>query len=163
MVARKGFYELKYALESLPDSLKSQCVLLVFGGFAPEIDGIKTHLLGFLSDDSSLTLAFNACDLFVTSSLSENLSNVTMESLACGTPVVAFDIGGNGDMITHKINGYLAQDANDLSKGIEWILNLDSISIQKMSAEARSSIESKFNSTDIAKAYIKTYKALVAK
>lgn len=164
LLPRKGFSKLKTALESLSAEAKSQCELLVFGQSDGEcIDGMPTHYLGTLHDDNSLVLLYSASDIFITPSLSESFGQTALESLACGTPVVAFDIGGNGDMITHKINGYLAQDANDLSKGIEWILNLDSISIQKMSAEARSSIESKFNSTDIAKTYIKTYKALVAK
>ena len=47
-----------------------------------------------------------------------------MESLSCGTPVVAFDIGGNGDMIEHQTNGYLAKEKDDadLAKGILWCL-----------------------------------------
>jgi glycosyltransferase involved in cell wall biosynthesis len=47
-----------------------------------------------------------------------------MESLSCATPVVAFNIGGNGDMIEHKVNGYLAkeEDDADLAEGILWCL-----------------------------------------
>ena len=60
----------------------------------------------------------------VVPSLTENLSNAIMESLSCATPVVAFNIGGNSDMIEHKKNGYLAKEKNseDLAKGIEWCL-----------------------------------------
>lgn len=47
-----------------------------------------------------------------------------MESLSCGTPVVAFNIGGNSDMVEHLVNGYLARekDAEDLAQGICWCL-----------------------------------------
>ena len=158
---RKGFDELKSALESLPNTLKAQCELIVFGGNAPEIVGIKkTHILGFVYDDSSLALAFNACDVFIAPSLAENLSNVIMESLACGTPVVAFNIGGNSDMITHKCNGYLATDTRDLSAGIEWALGLDSLNAQNISFAATQSIATQFSSTKIAKIYIETYQQL---
>ncbi|WP_289181466.1 glycosyltransferase [Helicobacter japonicus] len=158
---RKGFYELKSALESLPNALKAQCELIIFGGNAPEISGIKkTHILGFVYDDSSLALAFNACDVFIAPSLAENLSNVIMESLSCGTPVVAFDIGGNSDMITHKHNGYLATDTHDLSAGIEWALGLDSLSAQSVSFAATQSIATQFDTPKIAKIYIEAYRQL---
>ena len=67
----------------------------------------------------------------------ENLPYVIMESLSCGTPVLAFDIGGISDMIDHKVNGYLAKpfEIDDLAKGIKWVLNLSSY--DKLSKNAR--------------------------
>ena len=48
------------------------------------------------------------CDVYVAPSIEENLANTVLESMACGTPVVAFDIGDlMPDAIDHKINGYL--------------------------------------------------------
>uniref|UniRef100_UPI0029438E06 glycosyltransferase n=1 Tax=Helicobacter canis TaxID=29419 RepID=UPI0029438E06 len=158
-VERKGFNELKAALDCLPQHLKNQCELLVFGGTAPQIQGIKAHALGFLHDDYALSFAFNACDIFVAPSLAENLSNVIMESLACGTPVVAFDIGGNGDMITHKHNGYLATNPSDLAQGIKWILAQDATAYATLAHNARESAL-RFESTNIANTYIDTYKFL---
>ena len=60
----------------------------------------------------------------VTPSRQDNLPNTVVESLACGTPVVAFDIGGMPNMLDHKTNGYLAKpfDTNDLAAGINWVL-----------------------------------------
>lgn len=82
-----------------------------------------------------------------------------MESLACGTPVVAFDIGGNGDMITHKHNGYLAplaNDSNTLGEGIEWILSQDAKAYATLAHNARVS-SLRFESAKIAHTYINTY------
>ena len=155
-VERKGFNELKSALESLPQDIKARCELLVFGGTAPQIQGIKSHAIGFLHDDYALCFAFNACDVFVAPSLAENLSNVIMESLACGTPVVAFDIGGNGDMITHKHNGYLATSPDDLAQGIKWILDQDSKAYAKLAQNARQSAL-RFESAKVANTYLDTY------
>lgn len=121
------------------------------------------HSLGYLHDDATLSLAYNACDVFVTPSLAENLSNAIMESLSCGTPVVAFDIGGNADLITHKHNGYLAKenDTNDLKDGIEWVLNLDSQSYTTLSHNARTSVLQKYAQASVATKYIQMYNHLI--
>ena len=78
-----------------------------------------------IKEQEKLALLFSAADLVILPSIQENLSNVVLESLSCGTPVVAFDIGGNKDMITHLRNGYLAKlgDISDLSNGVNWILS----------------------------------------
>ena len=85
------------------------------------------HYLGRLHDDVSLALLYSAADVMVTPSRQDNLPNMVVESLACGTPVVAFDIGGMPDMIEHQINGYLAKPFNisDLAAGIDWVLSDD--------------------------------------
>lgn len=149
----------------LPSSLKTQTHIIVFGKSAQqqEIAGIQAHFLGMLHDDTTLNLAYNACDVFVTPSLAENLSNAIMESLSCGTPVVAFDIGGNGDMLTHKHNGYLAKpsDSADLARGIEWILGLDSQSYATLAQNARTSVTQRFSHHLIAKQYRESYRLLI--
>ena len=82
------------------------------------------HYTGRLHDDVSLVTLYNAADVMVVPSRQENLSNAIMESLSCGTPVVGFDIGGNGDMIDHRVNGYLARayETEDLAEGVRWVL-----------------------------------------
>ena len=47
-----------------------------------------------------------------------------MEAMACGVPCVGFKVGGIPEEIDHKRNGYVAnyRDAEDLAKGIRWIL-----------------------------------------
>ena len=164
-VERKGFSHLEQALSMLPSSLKAQTKIIVFGKSAQqqEIAGIKAHFLGMLHDDATLNLAYNACNVFVTPSLAENLSNAIMESLSCGTPVVAFDIGGNGDMITHKHNGYLAApgDSSDLAHGIEWVLELDSEKYATLAQNARTSVTQRFAHHLITRQYIQSYKLLI--
>jgi glycosyltransferase involved in cell wall biosynthesis len=91
-------------------------------------------------------------------SLQENLSNAIMESLACGTPVVAFDVGGNSDMIEHLINGYLAKpfESQDLANGIEWVLN--ALNYDELCGNAREKVMREFDSVVVARKYIELYK-----
>ena len=55
----------------------------------------------------------------------EAFGQTALESLACGTPVVAFKNTGLSDIVSHKKNGCLAEflDEKDLANGINWVLN----------------------------------------
>jgi glycosyltransferase involved in cell wall biosynthesis len=124
----KGFSSLLSALQLL-DKQGFEANFLVFGAKKQELPMQFKHInvtfVGYISDSNILAALYSIADVMVVPSLTENLSNAIMESLSCGTPVVAFNIGGNSDMIDHKMNGYLAaeQDCEDLANGIEWCLN----------------------------------------
>ena len=158
-IRRKGFKELFDALELIQNKEKYE--LLIFGGEESKLPNIKTNIIGHVGDDNTLSLIYNACDVFVVPSLNENLSNTIMESLSCGVPVVAFNIGGNSSLINHKVNGYLSKDIFDLKNGIEWILNLDESKYRDISNNARSSVIDRFESSKIAKQYIQAYNKLL--
>lgn len=125
----KGFHYLVSALKKLEgQDLFKDVELIVFGAEKSELNidvNFPIHYVGYVKDTQELVSLYNLANVMVVPSLTENLSCVIMESLSCGTPVVAFDIGGNGDMIEHKKNGYLAQEKNDsdLATGILWCLS----------------------------------------
>ncbi|MCY4018961.1 MAG: glycosyltransferase family 4 protein [Chloroflexi bacterium] len=124
---RKGFAYLREALSAFAES--DGVELVIFGadnednGGSIDLD-VPMHRIGILRDNVSLNLLYSACDVFVLPALQDNLPNTLLEALACGTPCVAFDTGGIGDLLQHQENGYLAQlaDAEDLRQGIEWSL-----------------------------------------
>ena len=64
-------------------------------------------ILNFPDDDHSIAELNQAADMFVLTSIEDNLPNTVIESMACGTPLVAFNIGGLQEMVDHKITGYL--------------------------------------------------------
>lgn len=142
MDKRKGFHFLQPALQEISQSeWGDKLELVVFGQSQPSHPpnlGLKTHYLGSLRDDYSLALLYSAVDIFVAPSVQDNLPNTVMESIACGTPCIAFHIGGFPDMIEHQHNGYLAQAFNikDLIDGIIWILS-DQERYQKLAEHAR--------------------------
>jgi len=121
------------------------------------------HHFGYMPGDLSLRILYNAADVMVMPSIQENLANTIMESLACGTPVVAFDIGGNRDMIEHQKNGYLAEPFSpvSLAKGIDWVLNYTLR--QELSHNARQKVIERFDSIKVAEQYLGLYKKIVEK
>ena len=128
---RKG---IDYLIEALRKIEKQDVELVVFGQVKDDIRGlfpVPIHSMGYLSDESKIVALYNAVDMFITSSLEENLPNTIMESMACGTPCVGFEIGGIPEMIDHKINGYIAsyKDASDLANGIQWVLEQDQLAL----------------------------------
>jgi len=54
-----------------------------------------------------MSLIYSAADVFVVPSTEDNFPNTVLESLACGTPIVGFDIGGINEQIEHGKNGIL--------------------------------------------------------
>lgn len=85
----------------------------------------KIHRFGYLSEEHLIAEIYNVCDLTINPSIEESFSNVVLESISCGIPVLAFAVGGIPDIIEHKKNGYLAavSDIDDLYNGFLWILN----------------------------------------
>jgi len=158
---RKGFYELMESLEKIEDS---NVELVIFGSERCEDTkdlGFNVYYLGQLYDDVSLVTLYNSVDVMIVPSLQENLSNTIMESLACGVPVVGFDIGGNADMIDHERNGYLAKPFStiDLAFGIEWVLNNYNYKI--LCQNARNKVLNNFDSVVLAEKYIELYKSIL--
>lgn len=155
---RKGFIELSRALEKLK---KTDSELVVFGASQPETGAVfsqKVHYLGRLNDDVSLRVLYSAADVMLVPSIQENLSNAIMESLACGTPVVGFNVGGNSDLIDHQVNGYLAKpfSIDDLAEGIDWVL-LHS-NPEALSMAARQKVLQDFEQLHVAEQYINLYR-----
>ena len=92
--------------------------LVVFGQSLPAHPpdlGFPIHYSGQLHDDLSLRLLYAAADVFVIPSRRDNLPNTGLEAHACGTPVVAFAIGGLVDIVDHHITVALAKPFDPLS------------------------------------------------
>lgn len=161
---RKGFASLLSAMQLL-DKQGFEGRLVVFGANEQELpmqfEHIDVTFVGYIFDSRVLAALYSAADVMVVPSLTENLSNTIMESLACGTPVVGFAIGGNGDMIDHKRNGYLAKecDCEDLANGIEWSLthNVNGV----LSKNAREKVIKNYTIDMVSEQYKKLYQLLL--
>ncbi|MDZ8239679.1 MAG: glycosyltransferase family 4 protein [Nostoc sp. ChiQUE01a] len=162
---RKGFHLLQAALQELSISgWKDKLEVVIFGASQPEKPpnfGLKSHYLGTFNDDLSLALVYSIANVFVLPSIEENLANTVMEAIACGTPTVAFNIGGMPDMIEHQKNGYLAQPfkVEDLAKAIAWVLE-DEDRNNKLSYFARQKAEQEFTIATQAHHYLSLFQEI---
>jgi glycosyltransferase involved in cell wall biosynthesis len=158
---RKGSKELFIAI----NELDVRDTIFVIAGSSPPEKELKlkypVYFIPPLRDEISLPLMYNIADVMIVPSLQENLANSIIESLACGVPVVCFDIGGNIDMVEHKKNGYLAKelDTTDMAIGIKWILENENY--DKLSYNARKKVLDDFDSTVITKKYIDMYQEII--
>jgi len=119
LVERKGFHRV---VECLPDLLQDypDLVYLIVGAANPEGDysgqirelaarlGVTENVvfLGALAP-GKLSVPLSAADVFVLSSSNEGWANVILESMACGTPVVATDVGGNAEVVASEDLGFI--------------------------------------------------------
>lgn len=161
----KGFDLLRAPLRHMWDS-RRDLQLAIFGQSTPEKPedlGFPVHYLGHLYDDLSLRILYSAADVMVIPSRQDNLPNTGVESLACGTPVVAFDTCGLPDIVNHMKTGYLARpfDAEDLAAGIQWVL-ADSSRYIELSSNAREAAVTRFSENVVIPQYLAVYERALA-
>ena len=135
--------------------------LAIFGQFAPQSTTphyFPVHYTGHMHDDLSLRILYSAADAFVIPSRQDNFPNTALEAHACGTPVIAFNIGGLPDIVDDRVTGALADplDSASLASAIHWVLS-DEHRLQAMGISARDKAERLWNSHRVADLYKKVY------
>lgn len=130
---RKGFDYLVKSLSLLynelrSDEIKRVRVVIVSMNLNDNFDDIPFEkvFLDFIKDNRMLSLLYQASDVFVNSSVEDSGPMMVTESLACGTPVVGFDMGVVHNMVITDFNGYKAvlKSPSDLAEGIKTIFSL---------------------------------------
>ena len=117
---------LSYLLDALKGLTTKDYYLIIFGNLSEQdIQGrVKQEhrLVGYVNEEEKLAELYSVADVMVVPSLQEAFGYTVCEAMACGTPVVAFSVGGILDQIEHKKNGYLAECRNvkSLAEGIEY-------------------------------------------
>ncbi len=162
----KGFKYLNSAVKRLASQgLAKDVELLIFGSSEPLKNssfGIKTRYLGILYDDFTLALLYSAADITCIPSIQETFPMTAVESLSCGTPVIAFNSTGITDIIDHKKNGYLAEPfkTKDFADGINWVLESKS-RYNKLSKNTRKKVIEKYRIDVVARKLKDLYESLI--
>lgn len=127
----KGSHHVVKALELLRFSDDPICLITLdsHGGLETLRDKYTIIELGWIDNQNKIADALNAADIFLMPSLAETFGMMSIESLACGTPVIVFE-GTSLPGVLHAPYGGFAVPANDhvaLANAVEKLLKDDEL------------------------------------
>jgi glycosyltransferase involved in cell wall biosynthesis len=154
----KGWSYFVESIEKLPSSITTKLKVVLFGyDFTEQEMGelpftVESH--GLITDYRKMVELYNTSHMFIFPSLQESFGQTLFESMSCGTPVVAFPVGGVCDLINHKENGYIAEKLNSqsLSDGIQYVV--ESENYLEIRDQCRDKIVSDFSAKIILRQHI---------
>ncbi len=149
-----------YLIEACQQLQLADIAVVILGGHAEEVVSqlsLEAYPLGYVNEEQRIVDVYNAVDVFVLPSLSENLPNTIMEAMACGVPCVGFKVGGIPEEIDHRRNGYVAdyRNSEDLAHGIRWILS--EADYEKLCRSAVQKVMQNYSQQSVALKYLDVY------
>jgi glycosyltransferase involved in cell wall biosynthesis len=162
----KGGDLLAKALHALPETLRRELTLLLLGdggeAFAAEA-GLPAVCLGYVGSDRLKAIAYSAADLFVSPTRAEAFGLTLLEAMACGVPLVSFDVGGTAETVRPGVTGYLArrEDPEDLARGIVELLG-DRAGRERMGGQGRAIALAEYTLELFVERHLELYRQLVS-
>ncbi len=153
--------------DSYYETLKARPDALLCLAGAGELEGLfkatapqGTRFLGSLSSEN-MVAAYCAADLFAFAGAEEGLGTASIESQACGTPVVAVNCGGVAETVENGVTGFLCeQSATSFSKAIVQLID-NPVLRNQMGANARERAAELFSPEKMVTDTVNLYKALL--
>jgi glycosyltransferase involved in cell wall biosynthesis len=101
------------------------------------------------------------CDIYLSTSLFEGLSNSIMEAMAAGLPVIATDVGDNSYLVKDGFNGYLTpcKDVTMIADKLSVLARSENLRID-FGKRSRTLIESKFSQENLLNEYLNLFSKL---
>jgi glycosyltransferase involved in cell wall biosynthesis len=158
---RKGFSFLVDALQRLQDE-QNLYFLAVGQGISSYELGPRTVTLNRVEGEEELSVVYSAADVFVLPSLQDNFPNTALEALACGVPVVAFDVGGIPEIVRNDYTGVLVEAGNSeaLAMALAELLK-DTDRRRAMAANCRRVAVEEYTLEVQARRYVELYTSLL--
>ena len=120
----------------------------------PHIDGTTVEYLGSVGPDQRAGVLGHALALLHLISFDEPFGLSVIESMACGTPVIAFDRGSMPEIIRDGETGYLVEDIDGAINAVTAVRTIDR-------AICRADVEKRFTSTRMASDYVRIYQQIL--
>ncbi|MEX0967889.1 MAG: glycosyltransferase [Bacteroidia bacterium] len=166
---RKGIEYLLDALEEVirtRPELSKKIRLLIFGVESADLklaSTLEIKFLGKIYDEKLIPKCYNACDIFILPSLEDNLPNTIIEAMACGIPIIAFDVGGIPEMIVDRITGHLVKPRDKIDLAVKIISLTENSARKQMGEKAREKATNMFSYEKCASSHLSLFqKALDA-
>jgi glycosyltransferase involved in cell wall biosynthesis len=120
----------------------------------PYVDGTTVEYIGSVGPDQRADVLGGALALLHLISFDEPFGLSLVESMACGTPVIAFDRGSMPEIIRHGVTGYIVDDIEGAINAVAAIKSIDR-------THCRADVEQHFTSARMARDYVRVYQEIL--
>lgn len=121
----------------------------------PLLDNPNIEYIGEISEDQKSEFLGNACAYLFPIDWPEPFGLTMIESMACGTPTIAFNCGSVQEIITPGTSGFIVDNMDDAVRAVVRAGSLDR-------AACRQAFEMRFTGTRMAKEYVKLYESMLS-
>ena len=157
---RKGGNILKEVLHSKFDDVN----FLLIGRTTESIADYKENIysLGFIQDELTMQIAYNAADLVLHPAPIDNLPNTVAEAMSAGTPILTFQTGGLPEMVVPGKSGWLVPKINAQLMTQELRSIIKTKSYKNLRNSTKEHAEKLFDHKEIGKKYIELIQGLIS-
>lgn len=120
----------------------------------PYVDGETVEYLGAVGPDRRAEVLGRALALLHLINFDEPFGLSMVESMACGTPVIAFGRGSIPEVIRHGETGYIVEDMNQAVEAVAAVRSIDRFA-------CRADVEQRFTQTRMARDYVRVYQDIL--
>ncbi len=154
----KGVYEAIQVAQRAGVKLVIAGIIQDQGYFAskvePYIDDTSVVYLGSVGPDRRAEVLGNAMALLHLISFDEPFGLSLVESMACGTPVIAFGRGSMSEIIRDGDTGYIVDDIEGAINALSAVKAIDR-------SACRADVEKRFTNTRMARDYVRVYQEIL--
>jgi len=120
----------------------------------PQIDGRIIQYIGEIGHAEKSDFLGNAAALLFPIQWPEPFGIVMIESIACGTPIIAFPCGSVPEIVSHGISGFIVKDVDSAVDAVSRIGEIDR-------SRCRKHFERHFTVERMVREYLQIYRRLV--
>ena len=135
----------------------AEIILIGADNGVPVKDNLRC--IGFTANVDELVELYSAADVLVNASEAETFGLVTVEAMACGTPVVAYNNSGSKELVSDAV-GALAEDGN-IQALYEGVIKILSNGKERYSSSCRRHVCENFEKNAQVQKYIDFYKEIL--
>ena len=143
---------------------KERILFIALGEDSPpeQIGNSTIRFIPYIRDPKLVALYYQSADVYIHAARADTFPNTVLEALACGTPVVATNVGGIPEQIEHGKTGFLVSvgDAVTMANFIQILLENQNIN-QQMSELAVKTVQHRFSLERMIDNYLEWYKEIL--
>jgi glycosyltransferase involved in cell wall biosynthesis len=165
----KDYETMRSALELISSRLQDEIIFLALGHEAPEerIGNIRIKFIPFQTDPQVVAAYYQAADIYLHAARVDTFPNTVLEALACGTPVIATQVGGIPEQVkslpsADAATGILVppRDAAQMADGIELLLTQEELR-HKLAINAAKDARTRFDLNREVSSYLEWYQTIL--